>query len=291
MAIAVDPGRKVLDLSRDPNRPGEIMRDDGTLNEQNLKRVLTAQRGHGECFGDVAVRLGLITEMEVRRTLAKQCELPIALLGNPIFSSLLSTVHRPQGSRAEAIRNLRSELLLRWFSHGNQMLTIGEVCSDHGAGTLAADLACSFAQLGRRTILIDADLRNPQQHSLFKLEYQFGLADFLKGRCNPGDLLNSIPGLGHLSVIFSGEPPLNPQELLSLASLNYLFESIRKAFDVAIVVGPPLSQCADMQVIATRAEGCILSTRRHQTQLADIEFAKTQLASTPSVLLGVVLEG
>lgn len=292
MVIAADAGQKVYEIPRHlDNRLGEILHNDGTLSEQNLKRVLAAQREHGECFSDAALRLGLITELEVRRALAKQCELPTALPGNALFGRKLNVVHRANNARTEAIRSLRSELLLRWFARGNQVLMINEVHANHGANVLAANLACSFSQLGRRTLLIDANLRTPQQQTLFKLESKFGLADFLKGRCNPTDLLHAVPGFSHLSVVFAGSPPTNPQELLSLASLKYLFESIQTAFDTAIVVGPPLSHCADAQIIAEHSRGCILSTARHRTQLADIEFATAQLTSTQAVLVGVVLDG
>src|SRR5205814_298368 len=97
---------------------------------------------------------------------------------------------------------------------------------------------------------------------LFKLEKLKGLVDFLKGRCNPQDLLQTMPGFYHLSVIFAGRPPNNPQELLSLTTLRYLFESVQKAFDTAIVVAPPLRHCADAQAIAARVDSCILSARR-----------------------------
>jgi len=291
MAISPDSSHKALEVPRHLDSSlGEILCDDGTLSEQDFKRILAAQSERGECFSDVALRLGLITELEVRRALAIQCELSTSLPGNPSFSTALSMIHRPRGERAEAIRTLRSELIRRCFSKGHQILMVAEVRPNDGANVLAADLACAFAQLGRRTLLIDANLRDPQQQSLFKLDRQRGLVDFLKGSCNPQDLLQTMPGFYHLSVIFAGHPPSNPQELLSLTTLRYLFESVQKAFDTGIVVAPPLAHCADAQAIAARVDGCILSTRRDSTPLSDIEFAAAQLSSTKAELLGVVLD-
>lgn len=292
MTIALNANLKAVDIPRHLDmRLGEILYGEGTLSEQDFKRIQAEQNERGECFSDVALRLGLITELEVRRALAIQCELSMTLPGNDLFSPELFMVHRPNGKRAEAIRTLRSKLITRGFSRNRQILLVTEVNEDDHANVLAADLACAFSQLGRRTLLIDANLRTPQQQTLFKLESQRGLVDFLKGHCNPQDLLHTIPGFHHLSVIFAGKPPRNPQELLSLTTLQYLFESVQKAFDTAIVVAPPLTDCADGQVIAARAHGCILSARRNATPKADVEFAAEQLSSVSTELLGVVLDG
>lgn len=291
MAIAPDTNHKVIEIPKHlETRLGEILHDEGTLSEQDFKRIQAEQNEKGECFSDVALRLGLITELEVRRALAIQCELSTTLVGNKVFSPGLSIVHRPKGVRAEAIRSLRSELMTRCFAHNRQILLVTEVRND-GANVLAADLACAFSQLGRRTLLIDANLRTPQQQTMFKMESQRGLVDFLKGYCNPQDLLNTVPGFYHLSVIFAGKPPSNPQELLSLTTLRYLFDSVQKAFDTAIVVAPPLADCADAQVVASRSHGCILSARRNVTSTADVELAAELLAATRAEMLGVVLDG
>ena len=290
MAIAPETGHKAVDIPHHlDRRVGEILYDEGTLSEQDFKRIQAVQHERGECFSDVALRLGLITELEVRRALAIQCELSATLPGNKAFSPVLSMVHHPRGRRAEAIRTLRSELMSRCSSRNHHILLVTEV-NDDGANVLAAELACAFSQLGRRTLLIDANLRTPRQQSLFKLESQRGLVDFLKGQCNPQDLLHTVPGFYHLSAIFAGKPPANPQELLSLTTLRYLFESIQKAFDTAIVVAPPLADCADAQVIAARAHGCILSARRNFTPTADVEYAAELMSATTTELLGVVLD-
>lgn len=291
MAIAPNTNLNAVEIPQHlDTRLGEILYDEGTLSEQDYKKIQAAQTEKGECFSDVALRLGLITELEVRRALAIQCELSSTLSGNKIFSRELSMVHRPKGARAEAIRRLRSELMARCFSQNRQILLVAEV-RDSGANVLAADLACAFSQMGRRTLIIDANLRTPKQHSLFKMESQRGLVDFLKGHCNPQDLLHNVPGFYHLSVIFAGKPPVNPQELLSLTTLRYLFDSVQKAFDTAIVVAPPLADCADAQVVAARTHGCILSAARDITPTSDVDLAAELLSATRTELLGVVLDG
>lgn len=291
MVIATDSKRSSFQAeSTLDRRLGELLIDNGTLTEQEIKRVLAAEREHGERFSDVALRLGLVTELDMRRALARQCEVSTILPDTATFSRHLVAAHYPNSKRAEALRGLRSELLLRWFTRGQSALAIGEARRHQGAAALAANLAWLFAQLGQRTLLIDANLRHPQQQTLFKLPSRAGLADFLNGHCNTEEALNAVPGLNQLSVMFAGKPPDNPQELLSLQSFRYLLESMHEEFDAILVAGPPMLECADMQAIAASAGGCVLSAQRHRTRLEDLESAKSYLAPTAAMMVGVVLE-
>lgn len=272
-------------------RLAELLCNNGTLTEQDFKRVLDAQREHGGRFGDTALRLGLVTEIDVRRALARQCELPTMLPDVASFSRQLVAAHQPGSARSEALRGVRSELLLRWFNQGHTTLAISETRAQQGAASLAANMAWLFAQLGQRTLLIDANLRKPEQQTLFKFDYKYGLADFLKGRFELKDVINQVPGFNQLSIMFAGKRPDNPQELLSLDSFRYLIESVPDDFDIVIVVGPPVLECADMQVIAARAGGCMLNMRRHRTRLEDLERARASLAPAAAPIVGWVLEG
>jgi chain length determinant protein tyrosine kinase EpsG len=286
---------KVSRAARTPQgldqRLAEMLCSNGTLTEQDFKRVLDAQREHGGRFGEAALRLGLVTEMDVRRALARQCELPSMLPDAASFSRQLIVAHQPGSARAEALRGVRSELLLRWFNQGHGTLAVSETRAQQGAATLAANMAWLFAQLGQRTLLIDANLRRPEIQTLFKFDYQYGLADFLRGRFELKDVINSVPGFNQLSIMFAGKRPDNPQELLSLDSFRYLLETVPDEFDAVIVVGPPVLECADMQVIAARAGGCMLNVRRHRTRLGDLERARASLAPTGAPVVGWVLEG
>lgn len=291
MVIATDNPQKPFKAAHTLDRRlSELLVDNGTLTEHEIKRVLAAERAHGERFSDVALRLGLVTELDMRRALARQCEVPATLPDTATFNRQLVVAHYPGSVRAEALRNLRSELLLRWFNRGHSTLAIGEARSHQGGALLAANLAWSLAQLGQRTLLIDANLRHPQQQGLFKLKAELGLSDFLKGHCNAEDTLHSVPTFNQLSVMFAGKPPDNPQELLSIESFRYLLEAMHQEFDIVIVAGPPVLDCADMQAIAARAGGYVLNVRRHRTHLADLQAAKARLAPTAATLVGLVLE-
>lgn len=293
MAIASDTAQHLSGkkTSSDDQRLAELLFDSGTLTEQDFKRILAAQSEQGGRFSEVAQRLGLVTERDVRRAMAQQCELPAVLPDTATFHPRLTAVHQPFSAQAEALRSLRSELLLRWFAHGERALAVAETRPHQGATSLAGNLAWLLAQLGRRTLLLDANLRSAELHTLFKLKPALGLANYLGGTCDLVDALHAVPGMPQLSVMFAGKPPGNPQELIGLASFGYLLETLPEQFDAVIVCGPPMLSCADMQLISAHTGGCLLTIRRHKTYARDVERVKTQLQATGVTLVGMTIDG
>ncbi len=293
MAIASDTAARTTGkkTSSEDLRLAELLFDSGTLTEQDFKRILAAQSEHGGRFSEVAQRLGLVTERDVRRAMAQQCELPAVLPDTATFHQQLMAIHRPFSEQAEALRSLRSELLLRWFAHGQRMLAVAETRPHQGAASLSGNLAWLLAQLGRRTLLLDANLRSPELQTLFKLKPALGLANYLGGTCDLAEALHTVPGMPQLSVLFAGKPPGNPQELIGLASFGYLLERLPEQFDNVIVIGPPMLSCSDMQLISAHAGGCLLTLRRHKTHVRDVERVKTQLQATGVTLVGMTIDG
>jgi protein-tyrosine kinase len=271
-------------------RLGELLHDDGTLTEQDIKDILAAQRDCGDRFGEVASRMGLATEQDVLRALARQAEFPLVISGESGLSPQIISAYQPESARAEELRSLRSELVLRWFNRGNGALAVIEARRGHGCSVLAANLAVTFAQLGEHTLLIDANLRSPLQQALFGISPPHGLVDFIKGRENLENVVTKVPGFDCLSVMCSGALPPNPQEMLGRVSFGYLMETAPAKYDVVIVDTPPMLECADAQLIAARARGALLATKRHGTRVADVLRVKSQLASAEVSLLGAVID-
>jgi protein-tyrosine kinase len=272
-------------------RIGELLHEDGTLTEQDIKEILAVQRDCGERFGEVASRLGLVREQDVRRALARQAIFPLVVPGESDLSPLLVAAYQPNSERAEELRTLRSKLVLRWFDRGKKALAVIEANPNNGCNVLAANLAVTFAQLGERTLLIDANLRAPVQQRLFGLQPKFGLVDFIRGRESLENSITQVPDFSCLSVMCAGAPPPNPQEMLGRVSFGYLMESAHTKYDVVIADTPPFLQCADAQLVAARARGAVIAAKRHDARLADILRVKAQLESHDVVLLGAVIDG
>jgi protein-tyrosine kinase len=291
MDAAVEPRPRLPRVTRPRTRIGEILLKMGAISEADLQRVLAAHLDSGEPFGKVAVAMKVITESELRQALAQQFAYPIARIGESPLSPTLLAAYQPFGRYAEALRTLRSQLLMRWMGEHDCTLAVCSARTGEGCSTLAANLAIVFSQLGERTLLIDANLRQPVQHHLFGLGECDGLTDLIKGCCRTEKALRRIPQFDALNVLTAGTPPPNPQELLSRLPFAHLLDEMSSLYDVVIIDTPPLLEYADGQIIAARARGCLLGTRRDSTRVIDIARMKAQLDPNLTHVLGTVISG
>jgi protein-tyrosine kinase len=192
------------------------------------------------------------------------------------------------GARAEALRELRSELILRWFGDKRTLAVLGALREDD-AESVAANLAIVLAQLGEPTLLIDANLRAPSLHSMFGASSLVGLTDLLRNRDVHDEAIVRVHAVDNLWLLPAGPAVSNPQELVSRTPFIYLMKTLPERFRAVIVATPPALPFADAQVIAARAEGCLLVTRRNRTRVADVVRIKQQLAASKTILLGGVI--
>jgi len=269
---------------------GRLLFDAGKLTEIDVNRVVVAQRKKNVRFGEAAMRLGLVTREDVEQALAQQFGYPYVTVDSGLDPTLVAA-HQPFGAAAEALRELRSQLQLRWFNEKEHTLAICAPRKRSGASHLAANLAISFAQLGERTLLIDANFRKPSQHNWFNATPAVGLSHLLIGRCGLDEALVPIAPFADLKVLFAGTQPPNPQELLSRVTFRYLLETSASNFDVVIIDTPPILEYSDAQIVASVTGGCLLAARRHKTRVADIERAREKFAPTRAAILGTAIVG
>lgn len=268
---------------------GELLSQAARLTEHDIKRVLAHQRKRGLRFGEAARSLGLVTADDIQQALSRQFSYPYIRQGESGLHPMLVSAYQPFGPSAESFRMLRSQLMLRWFDKGRKTLAIGAARTGTGCSTLTANLAVSFAQLGERTLLLDANFRNPAQHQLFGMSAETGLADVLLGRSSVERSIVSIAQLNGLAVLCAGPVPPNPHELLSSRAMQYLLELAAEIYDVVIIDAPPILEYADAQMIASRAGGYVLVTRRHRTRMKDVSAVQERLAPSGAMLLGAVV--
>jgi len=127
------------------------------------------------------------------------------------------------------------------------------VGAEDGADVVAANLAIAMAQLGRQTLLVDANLRRPRQHEFFGLKPAAGLSDLLQNRDVDIEAVLPVAAVENLHVICAGTVPVNPQELVSRTPLIYFMRMLPDRFRAVIVATPPALVYADAQIIAARA--------------------------------------
>ena len=271
-------------------RIGALLAAEGKLSESDIEKIVELQKIRQIRFGEAAVRLGFISVDDLRRAMALQYDLPHLLPDNARLNRELVVACEPFHPCAEQIRALRTQLVMRWINGGSSAKTLAIVSPSprEGRTYIAANLAVAFAQLGRRTLLIDADLRRPRQQRIFGIQDKIGLATVLSGRADRSAIV-PVRDLGPLSVLPSGAGPPNPVELLSREGFAMLLHDLQPDFDVILLDTPPALTCADAQTIAFRARSALLIARKDHTRIADTERVVRDLADGGTEILGTSL--
>jgi protein-tyrosine kinase len=283
-----------LDISgpAEADRPiGVILSDWGRVSQENVQRILDYQRKAGLPFGEAGIAMGLITEEDVRQALSLQfgqaCPMPDAGLGPELLAAW-----QPESEAVEHLRALRSQLMLRWFENDARHAALAVLSAGPGEGRsyITANLAVLFSQLGKRTLVIDADLRRPRQHEIFGLSSRVGLSTILSGRAGREAVIEieSVPGL---AVLPAGALPPNPHELLARPGLPRLISALRSHYEVILIDTPPADSCADAATVAARAGAALVLACRDRSSVPRIAGLADDLREFGVTIVGAVLNG
>jgi len=284
----IDPHRALA--QRSDRSIGAILVEEGKLTPREVERVLERQRSEKVRFGEAAVRLGYISEDDVRFALAKQYDMPHFTAASEGPSRELVAAFAPFHPRTEEMRALRTQLLIRWYNpeQGRKSLVIASPESGEGRSYVAANLAIAFSQLGARTLLVDADMRNARQHRIFGLPETQGLSTLLSGRTEHKAQF-PVHGLNRLTVLPAGPLPPNPQELLSRPMFTALMKDLQNIYDMVIIDTPPARHYADTQSITFRAGDALVVARKNHTSVASTQKVIRELAATGARVVGTVV--
>lgn len=193
-------------------------------------------------------------------------------------------------AHGEQIRKLRTELLIRHGYHNAAPLVLAVVSTSarDGRSLLATELAMSFAQLGRSTLLIDADMRTPRDRRIYGRELEQGLAQALASGEPPE--LNSVENYPTLSILGAGdEAEYNPTELLSSKRFQWLIDSTRNLFDFIVIDTPPFTAYSDAQVIAAVVGKVLTLHRAPVNTLKEAREMLDSLTRSSAEVVGAVL--
>jgi len=267
---------------------GKLLQDAGKLKPQDMERVLKLQQEQNLRFGEAALKLGLVTEADIQQALSHQFEYPYIPASEASLSPELTAATAPYSKEAEALRSVRSELLLRWFHDGRKTLAIGSARADEGASYLAANLAVLFAQMGRRVLLIDANMRQPRQCDIFNLGNGTGLSDILAERV-PSVQVRTVKPFPTLSVLPAGSPPPNPAELLARPAFAALLSGLETSYDIILIDAAPSQLTSDFQAVVARAGGMLIAARRNVSRMAPLAELKEKINFTGAQVVGAVV--
>ncbi|HIO92644.1 MAG TPA: polysaccharide biosynthesis tyrosine autokinase [Leucothrix mucor] len=199
----------------------------------------------------------------------------------------LQTFNEPKSPLAEAIRSLRTSLRFSTQEGAPKSMFITSSAAGEGKSTVALNLATAYAQAGNRILLIDADLRNPTLHKLFRLENYRGLTNYLAGGGSSSDIYHPTM-IKNLDVITSGPIPPDPVELLSGKRMGTLLSNSSADFDYIIIDGPPVLGLADALVISGLCDATILTVEAGKTRKVTLMKSLKRLERAHSNLVGLL---
>ena len=190
---------------------------------------------------------------------------------------------------SEAFRGLRTSVLLSAAGRPPRSLTFVSAEPGEGKTTIASNLAISLAQLGKRVLLIDGDMRRPCVHKLFGIEnHSDGLVTYLTGEQEWRQLVRPT-GMAGLDCLVCGPVPPNPSELLSSDRMQMLIQEAMAEYQFVLVDAPPLLNVADGRILATMVEGAILVVKGGFTPRELAQQAQLHIRDVGAHLIGVVL--
>ncbi len=199
--------------------------------------------------------------------------------------------HLPKSQMSEAFRALRTALLLSQPDHPPQVILVTSALPREGKTTAAANLAVTLAQLGDKTVLVDADLRKPGVGRLLNLgtgKYA-GLSSYLAGVSTLDLVTVPHPAIPNLAAIPTGPLPPNPADLLSSHKLADAIVELRTKYKFVVIDSPPIMAATDAVILSVQADGVLLVVRSGETPKEAFTRTRDLLTSVKSRILGVVL--
>lgn len=194
---------------------------------------------------------------------------------------------RPRLAVSEAYRSLRTALLLS-SAEDLELVTVTSAEASEGKSATSTNLAIVMAQLGRKVLLIDGDLRKPRLHRIFSVANSQGLVNCLAGGADPSTLIQKTR-LAGLHLLPAGIHPPNPSELLASERMRQLGAWARKNFEFTIIDSPPILAVSDAILSGTLSDGVVLCFRANQIERDTARRCVEQLRLSGVKILGVVL--
>jgi polysaccharide biosynthesis transport protein len=198
------------------------------------------------------------------------------------------TIRKLNSGMIEAFRTLRTNIEFVTSCNSLKSIMVTSSLPTEGKTLTSSILAAMLAQTGKRVVLVDCDLRNPNIHKTFRITNDKGLSNHLVGKAALSEITNES-NINNLHIITSGIRPPNPAELLGLQSMKILMKSLRNDYDYVILDTPPVGLVTDAQIIAQITDGCILVVSSGRSVKGDAVKAKELLKNVGGNMLGVVL--
>lgn len=187
----------------------------------------------------------------------------------------------------EAYKLARTNILFSFAEEGCKCIAITSAFASEGKTTTATNMALSFAQMKKRTLLIDGDMRKPQVHNVFSVDNQVGLSNVLGGFAKPEEAIHRLES--GLNIMTAGHIPPNPVELLAGQRMEKILNALGEYYEYIFIDTPPVNIVTDALVIAEKISGVVIVTKEGQSRHRDLEEAIGKLNFAKAKILGFIL--
>jgi capsular exopolysaccharide synthesis family protein len=194
----------------------------------------------------------------------------------------------PSSEAAEAYRALRTAIKFGVPDGRSKTILITSPSSGDGKTTVASNLAIALAQVGKRVLLLDCDLRHPRQHETFGIENHSGLADVLAHDLTTAEVAHKTV-VPNLEIIPAGPTPENPADLLNTPRFIEIIEELTDRYDHVIVDTPPVMAVTDARIVAASCDVSVLVLRADRADRKLSEMARDGLISVGANVIGLVM--
>jgi succinoglycan biosynthesis transport protein ExoP len=218
---------------------------------------------------------------------------PVNGNGNGHSRGYLPILDDSRSQLAESFRTFRSNLLFTGVDRPRRSMLVTSPVPGDGKTTCAAHLGVALSQLGKKVLLVDADLRKPALHRAFEVKSAPGIVNVLLEEDWPKALEKAIQATRtrNLYLLPCGNVPPNPNEMLGSEKIGQVMECLSGRYDFLILDAPPLLAVSDPMVLANRVDGIVLVVRGGQTSRSALKNSMDLLANAQSKILGIVLNG
>lgn len=189
---------------------------------------------------------------------------------------------------AEQFRTVRANIKFAMKDKIFQSLLFTSASVGEGKSTIASNIAISFAQDGKKVLLVDVDLRKPTMHYTFNKHMSPGITNLIMSNWRFQDIVKES-GIRGLDLITCGPIPSNPAELLGSTSMDNFMEDMKKIYDLVILDAPPILSVADAQILSEKCDGTVLVVSAGKTEKRNLKKAKEVLLASKAKMIGVVL--
>jgi len=198
------------------------------------------------------------------------------------------SINNPKSPIAEAYRGIRTSIEFSNLDKDIKVITVTSSKQNEGKSTVIANLAVSFANLEKKVLILDGDLRNPSVHRMFGLSNIHGLTDVLIDNKTFLDCVHCTD-TKHLHVLTCGKTPPNPSEMLSSKRMKKIIEELKDHYDYIFIDAPPIGIVTDAGIISTYTDGTLFVVGANETDAEMVKIAKKRLENVDANILGVVL--